>query len=233
MRNAHNMKTEIFRIRLGLNSCYLIRGKEIVMVDGGTPNKLELFKKKISELGIGPSEIKLIVLTHSHFDHCGSAKEISELTGAKTALHICEADILESGDMIIPKGVNTYGKITKPWLFPILARISFPRFKPDILLEDEPYSLSEYGINGNIIHTPGHTPGSVSVILDSGEAFVGCMAHEGFPFRIRPGLPIFALDIEEIKKCWKVLIENGVKMIYPGHGKPFPVEIMTDSLALH
>jgi flavorubredoxin len=43
-------------------------------------------------------------------------------------------------------------------------------------------------------------------------------------------LPIYAQDIEEIKKCWKVLIDGGVKMIYPGHGKPFTVEIMKRSL---
>jgi glyoxylase-like metal-dependent hydrolase (beta-lactamase superfamily II) len=133
--------------------------------------------------------------------------------------------------MIIPKGVNIYGKITKPLLFAIFKKISFPKFKPDILITDEPYPLKAYGIDGNIIHTPGHTFGSISVILDSGEAFVGCMAHNGFPFRIRPGLPIYALDIEEIKKCWKVLIDRGVKMIYPGHGKPFTVEIMKESLA--
>jgi hypothetical protein len=37
------MKTEIFRVKLGLNSTYLIRGKDVVMIDGGTLNKLELF----------------------------------------------------------------------------------------------------------------------------------------------------------------------------------------------
>lgn len=133
--------------------------------------------------------------------------------------------------MIIPKGVNITGKITQPILFSVFRKISFPKFSPDILISDKPYSLSKYGINGNIIHTPGHTFGSISVILDSGEAFVGCMAHNGFPFRRHPGLPIYAQDIEEIKKCWKVLIDGGVKMIYPGHGKPFPVEVMKKSHA--
>jgi hydroxyacylglutathione hydrolase len=137
---------------------------------------------------------------------------------------------VENGGMIIPKGVNTYGKLSKPLLFSIFKRISFPKFKPDILITDEPCSLSIYGIDGNIIHTPGHTVGSISVILDSGEAFVGCMAHNGFPFRVRPGLPIYAQDIEAIKKCWKILIERGIKMIYPGHGKPFLVEVIKKSL---
>ncbi|MGD0754090.1 MAG: MBL fold metallo-hydrolase [Bacteroidales bacterium] len=224
------MKLEIFRIKLGLNSCYLIRGKDVVMVDGGMPDKLKLFKSELLKLEIQPSEIKLIVLTHSHFDHCGSAREIRNLTGAKVAIHESEKTYLENGGMLIPKGVNIYGKITQPLLFPFFKKISFPKFIPDILITDKPYSLSMYGIDGNIIYTPGHTKGSISVILDSGEGFVGCMAHNGLPFRIHPGLPIYAQDIESVKKCWKILIDKGVKMIYPGHGKPFPAEVMKKSL---
>lgn len=224
------MKLEIFRIKLGLNSCYLIRGKDVVLIDGGMPNKLQVFKRVLTRLDINPSDIKLIVLTHSHFDHSGSALEIREFTGAKIAIHESERTYLENGGMIIPKGVNFYGKVTKPWLFAIFKKISFPKFKPDILITDVPYPLKSYGIDGNIIHTPGHTVGSISVILDSGEAFVGCMAHNGFPFRLRPGLPIYAQDIEAIKKYWKILIGRGIKMIYPGHGKPFPVEVIKKSL---
>ena len=224
------MKTEIFHIKLGLNSCYLIRGKDVVMIDGGMPKKLKMFKRELSKLAIHPSEIKLIVLTHSHFDHSGTASEIRDLTGAEIAIHESERTYVENGGMIIPKGVNTLGKLTQPLFFPVFKRISFPKFKPDILITEEPYPLSVYGIDGNIIHTPGHTSGSVSVILDSGEAFVGCMAHNGFPFRISPGLPIYAQDIETIKKYWKLLIDRGIKMIYPGHGKPFPVEVMRKSL---
>jgi len=132
--------------------------------------------------------------------------------------------------MIIPKGINILGRLTQPLFFPIFKNISFPKFKPDILITNESYSLSMYGIDGNIIHTPGHTLGSISVILNSGEAFVGCMAHNGFPFRLHPGLPIYAQDIESIRKCWKILIAGGTKMIYPGHGKSFSVEVIKKSL---
>lgn len=225
------MAQEIYHVKLGMNSCYLVRGRHVVMIDGGVPNKAKRFRRELARLNILPEEIRLIVLTHSHFDHSGSASEIRDLTGAKIAIHESESKYLENDEMIIPKGVNAWGKLSKPLLFPILRRIHFPGFKPDILLTEKPFPLSEYGIEGNIIHTPGHTFGSVSVILDSGDAFVGCMAHNGLPFRLRPGLPIYAQDINAIKKNWKLLIEKGVKMIYPGHGNPFHADVMIKHLA--
>jgi glyoxylase-like metal-dependent hydrolase (beta-lactamase superfamily II) len=194
------------------------------------PHKIKVFKKELAKTGIKEGDIKLIVLTHSHFDHCGSAFEIRKLTGAKVAIHESERKYLEYGGMLIPKGVNFRGKITQPILFPFFKRISFTKFSPDILIKDDPYPLTEYGIRGNIVHTPGHTIGSLSIILDTGEGFVGCMAHNGFPFRSSPGLPIYAEDIEEIKKQWRILTDSGVKTIYPGHGKPFPIEVLRKSL---
>jgi hypothetical protein len=56
------------------------------------------------------------------------------------------------------------------------------------------------------------------------------MAHNNFPFRFRPGLPIFAEDIDEVKESWKSLIQRGVRMIYPAHGDPFPVDVIKNIL---
>lgn len=218
------MATEIISFNLGVTSCYLIIGKEIVMIDAGMPNKLQLFKKVLSKNKIDPVRIKLIVLTHSHFDHCGSASDIRDLTGAKIAIHKSERECVEHDKVLIPKGVGFKGKITQPLIFSF--KIPFPKFTPDILLDNEPYPLSEFGIDGQIIQTPGHTIGSVSVILNSGEAFVGCMAHNGFPFRFKPGLPIYAQDIDAIKENWKALIDGGTTFVYPGHGKPFSIEVI-------
>ena len=222
------MTTEIISFNLGVTSCYLIIGREIVMIDAGMPNKLQLFKKVLSKNKIDPARIKLILLTHSHFDHCGSASDIRDLTGAKIAIHESERECVEHDKVLIPKGVNFKGKITQPLIFSF--KIPFPKFTPDILLDNEPYPLSEFGIDGQIIHTPGHTIGSVSVILDSGEAFVGCMAHNGFPFRLKPGLPIYSQDIGAIKENWKALIDRGITFIYPGHGKAFPIEVIKNQL---
>ena len=67
-------------------------------------------------------------------------------------------------------------------------------------------------------------PGSISVVLDSGDAFVGDMAMNGLPLTIGPNLPIFAEDLSALKDSWRKLIDMGVKKIYPAHGKPFSIE---------
>ena len=220
------MKPSIISFNLGITSCHLICGKDIVMVDAGMPNKLKRFKKILARHRIAPERIKLIVLTHSHFDHSGSASEIRDYTRARIAIHEREKNCVEKSEVLIPKGVNLKGKITRPIVFAF--KVPFQKFTPDILLNETntPYPLDEYGIDGHIIHTPGHTIGSLSIVLKTGEAFVGCMAHNGFPFRWTPGLPIYAQDIEAIKEQWEILADKGVKHIYPGHGRAFPMDIM-------
>ena len=103
----------------------------------------------------------------------------------------------------------------------MLSFINYTGVEPDILLEEE-FQLAEFGIKGRVIHTPGHTAGSVSVILDGGEAIVGDLAMNGFPMRRGAGMPIFGNSEREIKQSWKKLLDAGACVIYPGHGDPFP-----------
>jgi hydroxyacylglutathione hydrolase len=68
------------------------------------------------------------------------------------------------------------------------------------------------------------------VLLDSGEAFVGDLAMNKLPLRRNPGLPILAEDIEKVKESWRKLLELGATTVYPGHGKPFSVEVIKRAL---
>jgi hydroxyacylglutathione hydrolase len=225
------MSTDILSLKLGINSSYLIRGSNgIILIDAGTPNKIRSFRRKLARLYIHPEDIKLIVLTHSHFDHSGSAKEIQTLTGAKVVMHESEKVYFDEDRFAMPKGVNTWGKMSLPLLFPFFKKIRFNKPVVDVVIKNPEFSLSDFGFEGKIYHTPGHTPGSISLLLNSGEAFVGCQAHNGLPFRIRPGFPIYAQDIEKVKESWKLLIGKGAKMIFPGHGKSFPVEVIKKKL---
>jgi glyoxylase-like metal-dependent hydrolase (beta-lactamase superfamily II) len=76
------------------------------MIDSGSPNKGKKFIKSINKVSIKPEDIKLIIPTHGHWDHIGSAKEIKEITGAKIAMHRLEKDCLEKSLKPIPPAVN-------------------------------------------------------------------------------------------------------------------------------
>ncbi len=220
------MSVHIYPITLGINQCYLLQGERIIMVDGGAPNQAKKFVKALERLSIQPGDIQLLVLTHGHWDHIGSAKAIKELTGAPIALHSRERDRLEKCLKSSPPGVTPWGKVLVGLMTIFTPLIYFPATDVNIVLGDAEVSLAEFGIPGEIIYTPGHSMGSVSILLDSGEAFVGDLAMNMFPLRLTPGLPILAENMQKVKESWRLLLDRGAKTIYPAHGKPFSVDVI-------
>jgi glyoxylase-like metal-dependent hydrolase (beta-lactamase superfamily II) len=219
------MLQQVFTLKLDFNRCYILRGKQTIMIDSGPPGKKGSFVKQLKKIGIEPNEIKLIILTHGDFDHIGSAKDFKEVTGAKIAIHENDRKNLEEGIFHWPPGVTKWGKISRFILKPFIEKTNqFEGVKPDIVLTDNDFPLNKYGIDGKVIFTPGHTPGSVSVVLSNGDVFAGCMAQNSLPFTLRPQFPVYAIDIAQLKTSWKKLIDNGAKKIWPGHGNPFLVE---------
>ncbi len=220
---------------LGWNDCYLIREKGIIIIDAGGRNKTPALKKALKDIEIDPAIIGLIVLTHGHPDHVTSAKDFKELTGAKIAMHQLDKQCLETGEWNkthMPKAAK--GSLWG-WLFskisgPFFSRQKIPTCEVEVSVGDEGYSLTDFGISGQIIHTPGHTRGSISVVLDSGEAFVGDLAMNKFPLRLNAGLPILAEDVTAVKESLEHLVELNVATVYPGHGKPFSMNILKKTL---
>jgi len=220
------MAVNIYPISLGVARCYVIQDKGAIMIDVGAPRKIKLFLKSIERLGIKPNDIKLIIPTHGHWDHIGSAKDIKEITGARIAMHHREKEWLEKAQKHIPPAATPWGHFISKSLGFLLPLIHFPAAKVDIILRDEDFSLAEFGIPGKAIYTPGHSPGSVSILLETGDAFVGDLAMSSFPLRLSPGLPIFADDIQEVKNSLKLLLDKGATKIYPAHGKSFSAELI-------
>ena len=88
------MGTTIYPIRLGLNSCYIIQEKGLIMIDGGVPKQINTFRKAISKIPINPRELQLLIVTHGHFDHAGSAMDIKEMTGARIVMHQADREMV-------------------------------------------------------------------------------------------------------------------------------------------
>ncbi len=149
---------------------------------------------------------------------------------AEIAMHKLARNCLEAGewkDMHLPGGwlgKKVFGKI--------IAWFSgeIPSTQVELVIDDDGLSLRDYGISGRIVYTPGHTMGSVSVLLDSGEAFVGDLTMNKFPLRLGPGLPTIAEDDLNVKESWKKLLELGATTVYPAHGKPFSTEVIKKAL---
>jgi glyoxylase-like metal-dependent hydrolase (beta-lactamase superfamily II) len=225
------MGVRIDPIVLQFTSCYLIRAEGAILIDGGPPGQGERFKKALESLSVKPQDIRLIVFTHGHWDHIGSAADIKASTGAKIALHRREKDWLEKSLTPLPPGVTTWGRI----MFKLMAAMPsapIPTAQVDWVLGNDELSLAEYGIPGRIIYTPGHSSGSVSVLLDTGDAFVGDLAMNGLPLRLNPGLPIFAEDMQQVRASWALLLSKGARRIYPAHGKPFPADVIRKALVV-
>ena len=225
------MSVSIHPIRLVDSECYLIRSEVSILIDTGIPNKAKDIVQALERLAVQPEEIPLILITHGHWDHIGSAKEIKEITGAKIAMHQRDKDRLEKSLKLLPPGVTLWGRILMGLAAMRIASVQIPATDVDVVLGDEDFSLAEYGIPGKVLYTPGHTMGSVSVLLETGDAIVGDLALNGLPMRIGPGLPTVAEDMQRVKESWRFLLEQGAETVYPGHGKPFSAEIIGRALS--
>jgi glyoxylase-like metal-dependent hydrolase (beta-lactamase superfamily II) len=218
------MNTEIHQLSLGMCRCFLIREERTILVDTGFPNQAEKFQKELKALAIEPEEISLIFLTHGHYDHIGSANDIKRITGAELAINYREKDWVEQALKPLPPPVGLTGRMSGVIVRMMANRMSFPGTSVDLALEDGDFSLESYGISGKVIYTPGHSSGSMSLLLDTGDAFVGDLAMNGFPMRFGCGMPVFTDDTDRVKESWRLLLDNGVKWIYSAHGKPFQEE---------
>lgn len=198
------------------------------MIDAGIPGMERTFLGGLASAGVQPQEIRLLVITHGHLDHIGLASVIKKRSGAEVAIHWLERDWLESCRWPIPPGRTWLGKIVS-WVAKRMPPISVAPTNADILFGDSGMSLEGFGIPGRVIHTPGHTRGSVSVLLESGVVFVGDLAMSACFMRLRPGLPIFAEDIALASQSLEKLLELGAKTIYPAHGRPFSADVFRRS----
>jgi len=213
-------KNAILPIRLGSAHSYFIPSQQgAVLIDAGNAHKIMQLKSVLLAHECNLSDIKYIILTHTHHDHVGSLAELRKRTNAKIIVHESEAGYLRQGRTPLPKGTGCYSKALVS-LGKMIRVGSYAPVSPDILLT-KALDLSEIGIKGCVIHTPGHTYGSMSIVLDIGIAIVGDTM-----FNIQPDsvFPPFANDVRQLMQSWRVLLNTGCSAYYPAHGKPIERE---------
>ena len=177
--------------------------------------------KFILKNAINPCDIKLILVTHAHYDHVGNLAYLRKLTRARILVHEKDFDNLKFGLMKMPeRGGNTWAGFVLRLGNIFKSSVNFDPVEADELIRSY-HDLSGYGFNAHIIHTPGHSSGSVSLIFGDGQAFVGDTCFN-IPL-VRTLFPPFYDDKESILKSWITLNESRVNVFYPGHGKNFGI----------
>ena len=223
-------QAQVLRIKLGFTWCYLLEASEgFLLVDTSYPQALPKFRQALRRLAIDLSDIKYLLLTHHHDDHAGFAAELVEQTGCRVIAHRNAMEPLRRGaseDTMRPFN-RRVGFVFS--LFSLLHReFTFPALHldaGDLQITAERTNLPEQlGINGRILHTPGHSRDSISLLLEDGSAFVGDAAMNFLRFTGVGHHPIYVEDISQVYESWRFLIEQGARVIYPSHGEPFPAE---------
>ena len=165
-----------------------------LLIDSGFPGTLPKLSAELKRKGSALSEIKYFLPTHYHPDHAGLAQELKN-QGAKLI-------VLNQQASFIPLFTEFFK--TKKYPYQEIKLNDNLNLK----CEDSRKFLAGIGINGEIIHTPGHSEDSVTLIVDEGFAFTGDL-H-----------PIFILPEEDTvsRQSWDKIYQHKITRIFPGHG---------------
>jgi glyoxylase-like metal-dependent hydrolase (beta-lactamase superfamily II) len=188
----------------------------IVVVDAGFANAARAVLNVIRQLGHSPRDVRLIFVTHVHMDHVGSAAELRRQTGAPIATHRADVAKARAGKHRMPVGRGLAGKFIEHAFNDTGMKFWYESFQPDIFL-NEGDTLREFGLDARVIHTPGHTLGSLSLDVGDGVLLIG----DAMINQIRVGMPLYGEDPELAYDSLRKIHARRPRILYSGHGAPF------------
>jgi hydroxyacylglutathione hydrolase len=208
---------------------YLLVGERVVVIDTGVSDQQARILHALASAGRAPSDVSLILLTHGHGDHAGSAAALREATGAPIALGTGDEEKCASGVDREMRGRGAFGRALLGF---IRSRgrgsSNSSRSGPEAdIVVDREMSLLPYGVDATVVPTPGHTRGSLAVFTASGDAIVGDTLGGGGRSRSKPQRGIFVCDEQAMDASIRAIIERSPRRVHTGHdGEPFTLEQM-------
>ena len=241
-RRYEEIHPKIFKITLPLPgekpgpvNVYLFLGKQVTLLDTGTLRTTDLLKSLLSEIGVGFSDIKQIVLTHGHLDHYGAARRIIEGSkgGITIAAHREDKKLVEQGWDVSQKQfakyfrlmgvplVHQFSMLLVRWVFSRLAEsVSIDRF----LSDGDKIVMGDY--KATVMATPGHTKGSVSLYLKElniifvGDQVIGHITPNAFVMLEDDVILPRRLSQVEFYNSLRKIEALSPRMVYSAHGRP-------------
>ena len=206
----------LIRIKGAISNCYLLLGEKSVLVDTGAPGDLGRILAALKHHGLKVEQIALILLTHGHSSSAGSAAELRRLSQAQVAMHAGDVALVRNGRNGVLAAQSNFARFLRPFVDE-----PFEAFEPDLVFH-EGISLEPYGLRGKVLPTPGHTPGSISLVLASGEALIGDVLRGSllWPNQARPHY--YCNDPEQNQRSIVRLAREGLLRCHPGHFGSFP-----------
>jgi hydroxyacylglutathione hydrolase len=221
--------TSIFKVLAGRSNSYLIHTKKgNLLVDTGPTSSFRNLLCNLQKYGLQLQNIDFLLLTHSHFDHCQNAHLIREQSKCKICASKYETDFMKHGYTPLPKGTFLYTRLLSNIGNKIgPKRFGYMPFTPDINVSEQS-DPENYPIK--IIATPGHSEGSISVIVDNEIAIVGDTLFGVFKNSV---FPPFADDTSELIKSWKKLLSTQCHTFLPGHGSEISRDLLQKEFIKH
>ncbi len=178
---------------------YLVdAGSELVAVDSGVGYGISRIEDNIRSLGFEPAQIWHIIATHCHIDHIGGLAVLKERYGSKVIAHELDRKGIEGNNSDLT-AAGMYGVDYRP-------------VKIDILLKGDQEKLRLGDLDFHFLHTPGHTPGSISVYIDTsdGRVLFGQDIHGPFS-------PAWGSNLTDWRASMQKLIDLRAEILCEGH----------------
>jgi glyoxylase-like metal-dependent hydrolase (beta-lactamase superfamily II) len=170
-------------------------GRSRFLVDLGWPGTLGRFKANLTRMDIPLAEIRYGLATHYHIDHAGLGEELKR---AGVPLLVLDVQV-----EAIPR--------MKTWTKPDDNYLDItPEGNVVISFAESRSRLADIGMAGEILHTPGHSDDSVSLLLDNGSVFTGDLPPERYATES---------EMPAVSASWDLLRERGARRVYPAHGE--------------